>query len=158
MKVDESENEKVLISHSQTIMDAASEETEAETLHMDSNIIFYIAGFISHSLKKKVKYQECSNILGSNEEITIPMAVDIPEDCKYFLNSINRGGLIKPSDIIFLSCIASWRVYQMIMDNDDSKAYFLACKSQRLVFVKCLFIYIENNDSYSGLFRTTCIL
>ena len=85
------------------------------------------------------------------------MAVDIPEDCEYFLNSINRRGLIKPSDIIFLSCIASWRVYQMIMDNSNSKAYFLACKSQRLVFVKCLFIYIENNNSYSGLFRTTCI-
>ena len=58
MKVDESENEKVLISHSQRIMDAVAEETEAEMSHIDSSIIFYVAGFIARSLKKRVKCQE----------------------------------------------------------------------------------------------------
>ena len=64
--------------------------------------------------EKRVKCQECSNVLGSNEEIFIPTAVDVPEDCDHFLNSINRGCFIKPSDVIFLSCIASWRAYKLL--------------------------------------------
>ena len=39
------------------------------------------------------------------------------------------------------------------MDNEESKSYFLSCKSHRLVFVKYLFIYVEDNDRYSGIFK-----
>ena len=125
MKTDKKVDEDILVSHSETIMDGLSENIDNETLHMDNNIIFYVIGFIARSLKKRIKCEECSNILGSNEEISMPMVVDIPEDCNSFLNSINRGGLIKPSDLTFLSCIASWSVYKLIMDNNDSKSYFL---------------------------------
>ena len=44
------------------------------------------------------------------------------------------------------------------MDNDESKSYFLSCKSHRLVFVKYLFIYVKDNDRYSGIFKATCTL
>ena len=47
--------------------------------------IMKTAGFVARSLKKRIKCVECNNILGSNEEISMPMVVDIP---------INRGGLI----------------------------------------------------------------
>ena len=116
----------------------------------------YVAGFIARSLKKTVKCKECSNILSNNEEISMPTVVDIPDDCNQFLNAINRGGLIKPSDIIFISCIASWKVFKSIMDNDDCKSYLLACKYQRPVFVKCLLTHIKDSDTYSGILATTC--
>ena len=44
------------------------------------------------------------------------------------------------------------------MDNDESKSYFLSCKSHRLFFVKYLFIYVKDNDRYSGIFKATCTL
>ena len=44
------------------------------------------------------------------------------------------------------------------MDNDESKSYFLSCKSHRHVFVKYLFIYVKDNDRYSGIFKATCTL
>ena len=157
MKTDKKVDEDILVSHSETIMDGLSENIDNETLHMDNNIIFYIAGFIARSLKKIIKCEECSNICGTNEEISMPTVVDIPEDCDSFLNSINRGGLIKPSDLTFLSCIASWSVYKLIMDNNDSKSYFLLCKSQLAVFVKCLFIHIKDNDTYSDILKTSCM-
>ena len=121
---------------------------------MDNNIIYYVAGFIARSLKKTVKCKECSNILGNNEEISMPTVADITDDCDQFLNTINWRGLIKSSDIIFISCIASRKVVRSIMDNDDCKSYLLACKYQRPVFVKCLLTHIK--DTYSGILATTC--
>ena len=44
------------------------------------------------------------------------------------------------------------------MDNDESKSYFLSCKSHRLVFVKYLFTYVKDNDRYRGIFKATCTL
>ena len=157
MKTDKKVNGDILVSHSETIMDRLSENIDNETLHTDNNIIFYVAGFIARSLKKRIKCEESSNILGRNEEISMPMIVDIPEDCDSFLNSINRGGLTKSSDLSFLSCIASWSVYKLIMDNNDSKSYFLSCKSQRAVFVKCLFIHIKDSNTYRDILKTSCM-
>ena len=91
----------MLLLHSETITDGISEVIDNELSYMDSNIIFYVAGFIARSLKKQVKCEECSNILGRNEEIVITTTLDVPSDCSYFLDSINRGGLVKPSDFIF---------------------------------------------------------
>ena len=34
------------------------------------------------------------------------------------------------------------------MNNDESQSYFLSCKFHRPVFVKCLFIYVKDNDRY----------
>ena len=67
-------------------------------------ILYSVVGFIARSLKKRIKCEECSNILGNNEEISMPMVVDIPEDYDSFLNSIDRGGggVAKPSDLTFL--------------------------------------------------------
>ena len=81
--------------------DDNEEVTDNELSCMDSDTIFYVAGFNARSLKKQVKCEECSNILGRNEEIVIPTTLDVPSDCSYFLDSINRGGLVKPSDFIF---------------------------------------------------------
>ena len=53
-------------------MDGPSEVNDSELSHMDSNIIFYVAGFIARSLKTQVNCEGCSNILGKNEEIVIP--------------------------------------------------------------------------------------
>ena len=76
------EEKNVLLLHSETIMGGISEVTDNESSCMNSNIIFYVAGFIARTLKKPVKCEECSNILGRNEEIEIPTTLDVPS---YFL-------------------------------------------------------------------------
>lgn len=60
------------------------EEFESDISHMDSNIILYLAGFIARSLKKNLKCEECSNILCSGEDSTVPMEKDIPDNCDCF--------------------------------------------------------------------------
>ena len=122
----------------------------------DANIVFYIAGFIAKSLTKKFKCKGCINVLGRTKDVLMPELENIPENCQYFIDRINRGGQIKPSDIIYLTSIASCELYKLIMDNSDSKSYFLSCKLQRPVFSKCLKWYVENKGKYNAVLDMKC--
>ena len=92
-----------------------------------------------------------------NEEISIPVTEDVPPDCQYFLDFINRGGLIKPSNIVNDACVGAWEAYKRIIDNIESKKYFLSCKAHRSVFFKCLLIHMKSNDKFENMFAFKCV-
>ena len=76
------------------------------------------------------------------------------------MNSINRGGgggLVKPSDIIYSSCIASWNIYKKIMDNEEAKACFLSCKLQRKVFLNVVLTEVESDSKYCEILNVSCM-
>ena len=73
------------------------------------------------------------------------------EDCQYFLDLVNRGGLRKPSDIVFAVCCVAWE------DSYQAKSYFLACKMQRKIFLKSVLIESRSHDTYSSILETTCL-
>ena len=128
------------------IMDCISEDAVSEMTTADKSIIYYVSGFVSKSIIKHSKCPECENVLGSkDDEISILVDDTLPLECKEFLDSINRGGLIKPSDILYLACIGAWEIYTLVMDNVDSKMEFLASKNHRSVFHAC---YITNLKKY----------
>ena len=79
------------------------------------------------------------------------------EDCQYFLDLVNRGGLMKPSDIVFAVCCVAWEVYARIMESYDAKSYFLACKMQRKVFIKSVLIETRSHYTYSSILETSCL-
>ena len=63
---------------------------------------------------------------------------------------------MKTCDIVYLSCVAAWDVFKSIMDNNDSKSHFLSCKLQQLIFTKCVLIYVQSNEKYSGMPTVKC--
>ena len=85
-------------------MDAIPEEVNVEMLVSDKNIVFYVAGFITRSMQKKFKCSGCTSIISNTDEEFMMLLV---ENIPSFLNSINRGGLAKPSDIVNLMCCCS---------------------------------------------------
>ena len=80
-----------------------------------------------------------------------------PLECQSFLDMINRGGLIKPSDIVYSSCVVAWDVYSRIMESYEAKSYFLSCKMQRNVFLKVVMIETHANENNTGILEATCI-
>ena len=58
----------------------------------------------------------------------------ITEDCQSFVDEINRGGLVKPSDIGFVTCAIAWDAHIQIMDSLDTKSLFLSSKIHRRMF------------------------
>ena len=77
---------------------------------------------------KSTKCEKCVNIIGGDEETGLDID-GLDEETASFVNSINRGGLIKPSDILYISCIISWTMYKKMLDNEEAKSYFLSCKA-----------------------------
>ena len=156
LKIDEGCNDAEIKLHAETIMDMTSEDIAIDVQPPDVDIIYYVAGFIARSLTKHFKCNGCSHFLGTNEEILLPTLKNVPADSESFLKLINRGGLMKPSYVTYAVCIGAWEMYKLIMDNKDSKTYFLACKSHRPVFINCVLVFMKASDRYNAMFELEC--
>ena len=76
----------------------------AHMTQMDADIVYYVAGFTSKSVKRAVAYVACGNILGKESALEINIEGMIPENCQFFVDEIKRGGHVKPSDLIYAIC------------------------------------------------------
>ena len=72
-----------------------------------------------------------------------------------FLDSINRGGLVKPSDLGFISCLLAWRYFKIITSNQRVRSYLLSLKSPREAFIFSL-IQLLKNGSHSNILDLKC--
>ena len=50
-----------------------------------------------------------------------------------FISSISRGGLIKPSDVMYIACIHGYTLYKKIRENNDAFNFLLST----------LFLYLD---------------
>ena len=140
------------------IMDIISEDMILPMSPADNSVVYYVAGFVSKSLMKHTKCLQCENVLGSKEhELSILIDDSLPSECKDFLNSINRGGLIKPSDIVYTACTGVWETYTSIMDNIESKKEFMASKNHRSVFHFCYITYLKSRDKFGEILNFKCL-
>ena len=157
MKRDSTDETVSLMAHVDLIMDSLSVGSPLHTSHSDVNVVYYVAGFIAKSLTKSIKCSFCLNILGNkHEDISVLIEEDLPVDCQVFLDNTNRGGLMKPSDIVRIACTGTWEFYQAIMDNPDGQKYFLACKNHRSVFYECLLLYLNSTDTCTDMLTFCC--
>ena len=93
----------------------------------DSNILYYIAGFVARPVKNFAKCEFCVEllvlnsclppILFGNEEIP----AEDKEKVQRLTEKLNRGGLIKPSDLTFITVLHLWQLYNSLMDSEDLK-------------------------------------
>ena len=144
--------------HSETLSEVMLPKMKTVSMEdMDRDIVYYVAGFISRSVKKAIKCIGCGDMLGNSSEIVINVGGVVPQNCQSFVDMINRRGLVKPSDIVYVVCTVAWDVYVRIMESCEAKLYFLASKMQRKVFVNLVVAEITDNDDYGGILETSCI-
>ena len=149
--------ETEILSTTNNIMDSVSEDAVSEMASADKSILYYVAGFVSKSIIKHCKCTECGNVLGSKNDEILILADSLPLECKEFLDSINREGLIKPSDILYMACIGAWETYKLVMKNIESKMEFLASKNHRSVFHACYITYLKSHDKFGEIFNFKCL-
>lgn len=117
------------------------------------NILYYVAGCFSRSLCRQTKCQNCKALLVSTENISI--CVNNEAD---FLNSVNRGGLTKPTELVFILCIQAWHFFQSIMAQPALK-HFLVSENvhSRLVFQTAFEMYLNEFEETRLVFLVqTC--
>ena len=106
------------------------------------NIIFYVSGAIARSTVGVTKCDSCREVLINSSELTAAPAIDLDEqlnqEASDFLDSINRGGLVKPIGFLYNFAVHCWRVFEELWKTQDLKAQFLQCSSQRNVFCRIM--------------------
>jgi len=53
-----------------------------------------------------------------------------------FLDSVNRGGLARPTEYTFMLCIHCWKIFEDIRMNAELRTTFLRATCQRSLFAK----------------------
>lgn len=105
----------------------------------DANIIYYVSGAIARSVGRVTKCDHCKELLIASDEIeTIELDESLSYNASTFLDTINRGGLSKPTEITFNIVMHSWRVYEEIRQSDGLKEKLLKSANQRSLFTKVM--------------------
>ncbi len=55
-----------------------------------------------------------------------------------FLRKVDRGGLLYPTEEVYMSSLAAWSFYQEIRQNQDASALLFGQTSAKHIFVKCM--------------------
>lgn len=106
----------------------------------DMNIIYYVAGYIARSVFRTTKCTSCKEAL-SEEGTADVMECDaehLPYSATTFFDTVNRGGLKKPTDFTFQLTCHCWTVYQEIRDNSKLSGTLLGTRSQSVLFYKVM--------------------
>lgn len=120
----------------------------------DANIIYYVAGYVCRSVVRTNRCDACSRLLVDNSNLEVLQLDDnLGSSSREFLDSLNRGGLKRPTDYSFNICVASWIVFQEIKDKVELKKVLLGATNQRALFTNIVeramtqdYLYMD--DSY----------
>lgn len=102
-------------------------------------MIFFVGGYLGRSLNKKTTCKECQQLLlldGSMEELSLSDAEEETQNISQFVDQINRGGLQKPTELLFLTCLHVWILYEEMISDEFAKDILSSAKVPREVFSK----------------------
>ena len=101
----------------------------------DLSTIYYVSGAVSRSVVRSTRCSHCKDELVSSDELDDSDAV--PSAAVEFLDSVNRGGLSKPTEYAFSVSIVCWRIFEEIRSSSSLSSQLLNSTSrQRSLFVK----------------------
>ena len=123
----------------------------------DKATIFYTSGAIVRGFLRRNKCESCIKMLTKNEEsLTIlPDEILDPEHEKY-VDLCNRGGLIKPSDLVYMTALHAWSLYVFIFQNSALSKLLLSSPNPRSVFVQTFTHEMQSNTNTLCLVNQTC--
>ena len=128
----------------------------------DEAIIYYVAGYVSRKLLVGVSCQSCVQQLCESRDMPKVLFTDEsggnPSSRTAFLEQINRGGLVKPSDLMFVFCLYAHALYKLMFDFEEAKEAYLKAKCPRKVFVSLLMEKLNCCFGTSQLLNTQCSL
>ena len=130
----------------------------------DEAIVYTVAGYIARNLIKNMSpCQDCSNML-SPGKVPLPLNVDATENIsspeenikEEFVRNITRGGLLKPSDLLYVICTHAHMMYTFIINDEQKKEILLASCNPRKVFVETFIQKCESNEFANIILENMC--
>ena len=129
----------------------------------DQSIVYALSGFIAKKLiKHKSNCQDCSDFLSPGkvpfqlefeDGLCSPDEVNTKEE---FIRDITKGGLIKPSDALYILCTHSHMMYTFIVNDKNKKQVLLSTSNPRNVFVETFIQKCEDNEYANIILESKC--
>ena len=126
----------------------------------DKSLIYYISGYIARA---SIGNCEGCNDLISLGKVPLQVNIEAPSDeeneetilpaKEAFIESVSRGGLIKPSNYLFNSSVHAASLYTRI----SLRKSFLSTSNPRATFIECFVKLIESDEMSAPLLRIKCI-
>ena len=160
--MEQPENDSTCISVVKDIqLETEEESLEFETVGRDvANTTYYVAGYVTRALMKNTSCQDCKSVMkGSSSMSNICTSEgdgDAPESAESLLRQVNRGGLIAPSDLLYIYCLHAEKLRQVIFGNEQAKAIFLSSSNIKAVFATLLHQKMMDQEGTRDLLYSTC--
>jgi hypothetical protein len=130
----------------------------------EEGILYYVSGYIARSILKRTKCDNCHELLIKSME---PPEIEIGQEeeeekeedrqaKEAFLRSVDRGGLVTPSELVYLVCVHAIQLKEELFDNGKLQKKFLASANPRSVFASILKMKIECSTETVELLNQTC--
>ena len=73
-----------------------------------------------------------------------------------FISIVTRGGLLKPSDIVYITSAHAWAMYCHIRDDDVCKNILLSSSNPRHVFCATFVEKLHENET-NAILTSSCV-
>lgn len=117
------------------------------------SVIYYIAGYFSRRINQQSDCAACRGLIANSDmqpRVEFHEDASLNKDALRFrtqlLDQVNRGGLCQPSDMMFLTCLHVYLIYEEILKNEKSKEMLLSFKEPRNVFVQTIISKFEYGE------------
>ena len=125
--------------------------------------MYYVAGYIGRSLIKSMKGISCDELVSTGKcKLVVNFEVDgntndLEKGAKdEFFSLVNRGGLIKPSDLLFVTCDYAAPFFKYIKSKEYIFNMLINASNSRSVFSSHFMKKIEDNDETAALLNDEC--
>ena len=140
-----------------------SEFTFSESV-CDAPITYYVAGYVTRGLMKYLKCHECKLVVSDNncplnmniEQLTYSANQEESEAKDVFLNAINRGGLTKPSDLLFVTCTHASDLFTGIRNVNSLYQRLINSTNSRSLFVEVFLGKLQDIDYTNSILMVKC--
>ena len=127
----------------------------------DTEITYYVAGYLARGLAKNSKCESCNEII-TDRMLPLSVDIDVTEfsvdvfDGKSFIDAISRGGLTKPSDITYITCLHTSLLWRQIRGDENIWKLFLNSRNSRALFVGLFLDKLNEDENTVGMLTTEC--
>lgn len=143
-----------------------SARVDLDSLHdCDTNVIFYVAGYIGRSVSRQMRCVDCKTSLVATSIVTdasqpaADLEIDEQTDKdsrRVLLDMASRGGLAAPTDLCYTMCAIGYLCYKVISEHAEIKKQLMLQVNQRYVFVAAVSQFIQ--DELDSSLEVSCLV
>lgn len=123
-------------------------------------IVYYVAGYVARSLLKVAKCQGCVRLISESDDVPPVLFMEESDEGVHarerFLEQVTRGGLIKPSDLLYIFCLHAHQLHKVLFSDDTIKNKFISSHLPRAVFSEVLKQKLGSEDDTRSLVQVKC--